>query len=54
MATKEATQDPDVGLEDRDIYVDIKVCPFKDEANDSLEFSLVAHDSQSVQGINEC
>lgn len=52
VATEETAQDPDVGLKDRHIYVDIEVGTLKDETDDSLELCLVAHDSQGVQGIN--
>ena len=52
MTTEQAAQDPDVGLEDRHINVDVKVGALEDETDNSLELSLVAHDSESVESIN--
>lgn len=53
VATEETTQDPDVGLKNRYVYIDIKIGTLKDETNNSLELCLVAHDGQGVQGINQ-
>nr|CAD7452966.1 unnamed protein product [Timema tahoe] len=49
----QTSDDTNVGLKYRHIDVGIKVGPGGDDVNYSLELCVVAHDSQSVKGINQ-
>ena len=54
MSTEEATQDTDVGFEDRDHNVRVEGDVVRDKIDSRVEFSQIVEDDERVESVDEC